>query len=417
MSTYKYIFPILTASFLISSPLFAHEKPKQNDDFYFNPLRWMPISMHSQIYQLDQRPNVVVANKKSPDQLIHLGDRIAINGGVVIQGDFSDKSNITSFIPPSSNALNLRTAYFGFTGYMTSWARAFVSLNYEPGSVSTATGEPFTAPEMEQAYIQMQNQNRHFRFDLGKQYLPFSVYEHYPLIASLPQRLSEINKVAAVATINYHPFFASAYAFSMQGKLNGFNANPAENQLANGGVEMGFHRQNKKWGYEATVGYMNNMAETRFIYGLIKATHKSVGALSLHFNCNAGRFGFISNVIYAAQKFSPLDITYDDTGARPAAYAAKINYVIEVHRHPLVPMLAYEYSSQALFLSLAHYNYALSLEYWINKYLSTTAEYVRAKNYAAGNTGTYATSATTFTTISGNGAWNNAGVVELAAHF
>jgi len=412
---------ILASVCFISNPIVAHEAlpppqlPREGLDYYFSPIRWMPIYMHSQIYLLDQRPNEILFSKKQPS-LINLGNRLAINGGVIAQGVFGNRPNTSPFPAPGNNSLNLRAAYFGFTGYLTSWARAYVSLNYEPTSISTATGEPFTAPEMEQAYVQMNNASKHFRFDLGKQYLPFSVYEHYPVVTSLPQRLSEINKVAAVFTVNYHPFFASAYAFSAQGKSNGYN-NPEKNQIANGGADIGFHNQNKKFGYEATLGYMNNLAETRFIYFLIKATHEKVGAISVHFNFNIERFGFISNAIIAAQKFSPLDITYDHQGAQPAAYEAKINYVIEVHRHPLVPMIAYETSSQALFLSVPRYDYVFSLEYWINKYLSTTAELIAAKNYSAGNTGTYATSAMTFGTTTGNGKWNNVGILELSARF
>ncbi|HLB55768.1 MAG TPA: LbtU family siderophore porin [Coxiellaceae bacterium] len=420
MNKVKYIFVFILASiFFISNPIFSHEKPKKNDatrqNFYFNPLRWIPVSMHSGTYQFDQRPNELLFNKKETS-LIGWDNRIAINGGVNIQGVFGNRPNTTPFPLPSNNSLNLRAAYFGFTGYLTSWARAYVSLNYEPNSISTATGEPFTAPEMEQAYIQMNNKNRHFRFDLGKQYLPFSIYEHYPVVTTLPQRLSEINKVAAVASVNYHPFFAAAYAFSMQGKLNGYN-NPATNALANGGAEIGLHNPHKKFGYEVDLGYMSNMAETRYIYFLIKATHKPVGALSLDVDFNIKRFGVVTSAVYAVQPFSPLDITYDGAGAQPSAYEARINYVIEVHRHPLVPAVGYAQSSQALFLSMPRYTYIFSLEYWIDKYLSTTVEFLQSKNYAAGNVGTYATSATTFGTETGNGNWNSVGILELAAHF
>jgi len=407
-----------TAS-ITATPLYS-----PSDNYYFNPTRWMPLLMHWQIYQYEQRPNEMLAAKVPTPIISHgWGDRISINGGINVQGIFSNHTDSQSllFTGPANDQLNLRAAYFGFTGYLTSWARAYVSLNYEPGSVSTATGEPYTAPEMEQAYVQMKNPSGHFRFDLGKQYLPFSVYEHYPLVVSLAQKLSEINKVAAVLSTHYNPFFASIYAFGAQGSLNGFNngANTpiSENELANGGAEMGFKKESKIFGYEALIGYMNNLAETRYIYGLIKATHKRVSAVSLHLSLDVYRFGFLSNFIYPTDSFSPQDITFNNQGARPWAYDARLNYTFDIHHHPLVPVISYQYSDQELFLSVPQYTYTLSTEYWINKYLIATIAYLRSKNYAAGSTGSYATSATSFTTITGNGLWNNTGIIELAAHF
>lgn len=411
---------VLAGTCLASSSLIADttQTPVQNQ----NQLNTPQLSLRQQMFQLQQRVNKLYENKQDvTKEGVHtqFGDRISLSGGANVQTAFSDNYTPTSFTVPakSNQTFDLNVAYLNFNALLTSWMRSYLSLSYEPNGVTTTTGGAFTGPEVEQAYVQFaKDRNQHFHLDVGKQYLPFGVYQRYPIVDSLTQSLAEINKVAAVAGINYNPFFASAYIFNMQGTLDGFGST-ARDELMNGGAEVGLLKVSDKFGYEASFGFLNNMAETRFIYGIIKATNKSVDAFAGHFSCNYHHLGLITNTIFAGDAFSSQDITYNGKGAKPSAYEVELNYLIPVRGHPLVPAIAYEHSSQALFLSLAHYRYIFSLEYTINKYLSTTLELLASKNYGANATGTYATSTSSFATVSGNGIWNQAGLLEMAVNF
>lgn len=374
-------------------------------------------ALRQQMLQLQTRVSNLENQKKKEGVHTQFSDRVSLSGGINVQAAFSRKSSPSSFTGPGNQTANLNTAYLNFNAILMPWIKSFFSLTYEPSGVTTTTGGAFTAPEVEQAYLQFWGEkNSHFHLDVGKQYVPFGVYNRYPVTDSLTQSLSEVNKVAAVAGAHYSPFFASLYAFNAQGSLNGFGVTGRE-QLMNGGAEVGVLKLSKKLGYEASLGYLNNMAETRFIYGVIKSTNELVGALAGHFSFNIHNFGFISNMVCPTRAFSSKDITYNGKGAKPLAYEAEINYVFKIRNHPLVPAFGYEQSSQALFLSLAKYRYVWSLEYVINAYLTATLELLKAKNYGKNETGTYATGASAFTTVTGNGAWSDSAIIQVAAHF
>lgn len=414
----------LASALLISGATFADtdtsETNTTNDTAQIDTSLPVPApqpSLRQQMFQLQQRVNKLYKEKKDEGVHTQFGDHVSLSGGINVQTAFSNRLSPTSFTSPGNQTLDLNTAYLNFNALLASWLRTFFSLTYEPNGVTTTTGGAFTAPEVEQAYIQFGNtKTSHYHFDLGKQYLPFGVYNRYPVVDSLTQSLAEVNKVGAVAGVDYDPFFASVYAFSAQGSLKGFGVSPRD-QLMNGGAEVGIINISKKFGYEASLGYMNNMAETRFIYGVIKSTNKAVGELAGHLSFNIYRLGVITNMIYPIDRFLSTDITYNGQGARPSAYEAEVNYAFTIHGHPLVPALGYEASSQALFLSLARYRYVGSLEYTINKYLTATLELLKSKNYAVGDTGTYATGTSTIATVTGNGRWNDAAVIQLAANF
>ena len=277
------------------------------------------LSLRQQMAQLQKQINKLAAQKKEGVHTQFL-DRISLSGGINVQTAFSDKSSPTSFTGPGNQTFNLNTAYLNFNALLTDWMRSFVSLTYEPSGVTTTTGGAFTGPEIEQAYLQFsKSKDSHYHLDLGKQYLPFGVYNRYPVVNSLTQSLAELNKVGAVGGITYNPFFGSLYIYSQQGTLSGFGST-ARDQLLNGGAEIGAIQVSNKFGYEASLGYTNNMAETRFIYGVIKATTQVVPALAGHVSFNIYRLGFVSNVITALHHFTVNDITYNRSFAKPSSY-------------------------------------------------------------------------------------------------
>src|SRR3989338_171063 len=271
--------------------------------------------------QLENQVDALAAKtgKKKKSDGVHsqYGDRIAFSGGLDTEFFSSNLNNPSAFTTPDNQSLDLNVAYLNFNALLTPWMRTFTALTYEPGGVTTTTGGAFTAPEVEQAYVQFSKpQSSNLFLDVGKQYLPFGSYNRYPVVNSLMQSLAEINKVAMVGGLDYKPFFTSVYIFSMQGTLGGFNSS-AKNQLANGGLEAGFLQVSPTFGYEASLGYLSNMAETRFIYGVIKATNESVGALAGHVSFNVNKLGFVANAVGAVRNFDAQDIQYNGGGAQP----------------------------------------------------------------------------------------------------
>lgn len=372
-------------------------------------------SMRAMVRQLERRITKLEKKQKSGVET-QFSDRLFISGGLNVQASLSQRSTPTSFTGDSDQALNLNVAHLNVNALLTKWLRTYLAFAYEPNAVTTSTGTPSTGPEIEQAYLQLAKDGGHFHFDLGKQFLPFGVYNRYPIVDSLTQSLAEINKVAAVFGYHKGQFFIQGYDFYMQGSLSGFGE-PPENRLANGGAEVGLLKVSDKFGYEVSLDYLTNLAETRFIYGLIKATHQSIGAIAAHVSVNYKRLGFVGNWVGALSHFDSRDITFNNSGALPSAYEVELNYIFPVNNKPYKIGFGYEHSSEALFLSLPLFRYVFTMSYSFNKYLTLTVDALWSKDYATIDQATYATGESTVNTINGTNRWSTAGVVELAAHF
>lgn len=344
------------------------------------------------------------------------GSRLVFSGGVDVYASASNMLNALSFQGPSNNALYMRTAFFDLDARLTHWLSTYISVTDEPNNALT-TPQASPTPEFKEAYIKIKEpKNKHFDFILGRDYLPFGVYQRFEIISSLTRSLSEINRIAAIGNIKYHPFFVSVFAFNMPGSLNGFGT-PPNHQLENGGAEIGAKKHSSVFGYNARVAVINNMAAIKSIYSTISSTNKAVDEIAAHVSFNFHRLGFAFNDAQAVDSFLARDITYNGVGAKPSAYSGEINYLIVIHNKPLLVAARYEHSSQSLFLNMANYRYYFSFTLGINKFLSSSLQFYRSKNYGAQDVATYATSATAFDTIRGNGCWSNAVILDLFAHF
>ncbi|OGT43986.1 MAG: hypothetical protein A3F13_04475 [Gammaproteobacteria bacterium RIFCSPHIGHO2_12_FULL_40_19] len=359
-----------------------------------------------------------------------LGDRIIMNGGIDVFGFTSKMQNPLVYTGPANEALHLRVAYFDFYAMFYPWLTTYLSITDEPNYSSTTIATT-PIPKISQAYIRMTSQNdAQVRFTLGRTYLPFGVYSKYAIIASFVHKLSEMTNIAAIVDLNYKPFFGSVYAFNMEGTLNGFG-NPPSSQIENGGAEVGLTNlpepgpsdssivrfPRHQFGYAAQVSLVNNLAANNTIFNIISSTNRAVDAMNARIELIYYGWGIIANDIFALRPFLTKDITYNGAGAEPSAQDIALNYLFRIHSKPLLAGLKYEQSAQALFLSMGRFQYEFSLTYGINRFLSTSLQLYRSRNYASNDTGTYATGTSSFTTITGNNAWNDTAIVDLFAHF
>lgn len=358
-----------------------------------------------------------------------LGDRIIMNGGIDVFGAVSDQHNPLVFTGPGNEALHLRVAYLDFRGSLLPWLTTYLALTDEPNYSTTAVaGTPI--PRIGQAYIRMNSQDdSKIRFTLGKAYLPFGVYNKYAVISAYTHELSEMNNVAGIIDVDYKPFFASLFAFNMEGSLNGFGKPPTD-QIENGGVEVGVSNlpngpsdssvlkaPRDQFSYGAQVGLVNNLAANGAIFDVITSTNRAVDAMASRIQFNYYGWGIVANDVLALHPFLARDITYNGAGAEPSASDASLSYLFRIHEKPLLAALKYESSAQTLFLNLGRFRYEFSLTYGFNRFLSGSVQLYRAKNFAANDTATYATGTSSFATVTGNNAWNDTALVDLFAHF
>lgn len=384
-----------------------------------NELAKRQEELNQQIAALKSEYENPSALQEGTEGLFH--DRLIFSGGIMSQLQVSNGTGPSNFNGQGTKTLSLNTAFIDLHGILTTNWSAFTSVSFSPGQVNTEG--TYGGVDFEQAYVSYVKRfsDTRLSFDLGKQYVPFGVYEHHPITNSLTQVLDETVKESAVLSLSHAPFFGSVYMFNAQGSLQGPDATGdsaiVPNQIYNGGVELGAINKQGFFGYDLDFGYNNNLAESEQIYALMPTTTHRVGAYAAHVMFSIGDLGLLGDGAYAATNFSSQDATYNGSGAQPWAYGLEINYRVPLFSRPGTLAFDYQGSGQALFLNLPRTRYDLNYTYSINHYVSMVAEFIRSQDYGKSAAASYTNSSQATEYVYGTAAYNNTGLVELTANF
>lgn len=342
--------------------------------------------------------------------------KLIISGALNLQAIASNRSSESSFETGSSNKLSLGSAQLDAHGRLNPWFGAFIGLNDSPGQPNSNGGTG--GLEVEQAYMYFGNYDKApFMAHMGKQFLPFAVYKHHPVISSTTQILDETVKENLSLSTIYKEMFATIYAFSAQGSLNAPDDN-TNRLLENGGFEMGTTHINRKFGWDVSMGYINNMAEAKDIYTIMPKTRERVHNFAGHVSFNVYNVGFVFDASVPSGRFNINDATFNGAGAKPQAYATEMRYHFPLmHRFPSTVAMGYQWTKDGLFVGLPKKRYVGSYTVYLNKHVNMVLEYMNNKDYDEGDTGTYLESGGSMASRTGTGRANSTGIVQVALHF
>ena len=344
-------------------------------------------------------------------------DKLILSGALNMQMIASNRASESSFDTGASNKMNLGSAQLNANARMLPWLGAYMSFNDSPGQPNTSgsTG----GLEIEQAYFHVGDVKKSpFLLNVGKQFLPFAVYKHHPVTSSTTQVLDEYVKETVSLGYIYKQLFATVYMFSAQGSLNAPDADNTTRLLGNGGLEVGMTKIDKKFGYDMSIGYINNMAEAKDIYAIAPKTRGRVGNFAGHVSFNVYNVSFVFDASIPSHEFNVNDITFNSEGAKPEAFATEVRYhFATMQLFPSTIAVGYQWTKDGLFINLPKHRYVGSYTVYVNHYLNIVMEFMANKDYDTSDSSTYLNSGGTMTANTGTGRMNNTGIIQAALHF
>lgn len=203
-----------------------------------------------------------------------------------------------------------------------------------------------------------------FYFRAGREYVPFGVYNRYPMVENPTQMLSETRAVAAQAGfVTPIGVYGSAYTFRGDPRFEDLNTDPfapVQNdrpRIQNYGADLGFAYCNPcaDWDTKLDAGWIRNMTDVNYISnGLPEALEFAdedtfaghsfdddrVNGLALSADFGVAQFDAELRYVKALQAFdvptiASFDLDGSDPvdGAKPAAWGAEVGYTFAVFCH------------------------------------------------------------------------------------
>lgn len=317
---------------------------------------------------------------------------------------FGEGTNLTS------TALDLSAAEFDVLAEASPWAYGFLSLAYDGSSFKTpltiGAGNPINNSRiyLKRGFVTIGNLDKSpFYLSMGQEYVPFGRYSSYLLTNPDTLTLGRTNARAAVLGFYKNGLYLSAYG--LNGSVNtaeGFDSNHLYEWGTNGGYRFSFGDDGLKGEFGA--GYINNIAESQGFQNTGLGTgsfqgfaansttetlQHPVGGFDAHFAATWGPLSTYNEFITATQEFSPLDLTYNDSGAQPSALHVEGAYTFSNvfnSKKDVALYVAYDRSWQALAINLPKNSYTVGLSTSLWKNTTQTIEYRHDVNYASTDT-------------------------------
>lgn len=332
---------------------------------------------------------------KIPDHPI-----LSISGG--LEGQITEIQNYTH---QDRVDVDLTRAELDFIGEASPWATGTIILSYDngAGNGSGAIGYPNRINNsrlyLSRGFLTIGQLNKFpGYFTLGQIYLPFGRYSSYRLSSPTTQVIGRIRQRAALIGFEYQGLYGQLYGYPGQTHVEG------QNEIENrGGANLGYKYSVDNFSMDVGAGYTGNMAESQGMldngysnpayfkgFDANRELQDRIPGADAYAKFSLKPFTVLGEFITATERFSPLDMSFDGKGARPAALDVEAAYEFKLFCRPNTFAIGYGQTWEALALNVpkndffAEYNISIwkdtieSLEYRHNINYSSS-------DYATGN--------------------------------
>lgn len=335
----------------------------------------------------------------------------------------------------ATSGIALSTAELDMNATASRWATAFMALTFSGSPVSTGNRNPNSQIYLERGFLTLGDLNKApVYFSMGEMYAPFGAYTTSMVSTPETQSLFEIRTPVALLGYTKGVFNGSIYDYE------GSQTSSGAKLLQQGGVNAGIMDNigtNGKDSFKAGAGYVTNIADSQGMQGTGYSTVNNqfsgfgastsvssdnntlvhaVGGVDGNAALVVGRFTLLGEYIFATRAFSPLDLTYDGSGAQPTAGHAEVDYVLPFfpQKYGTALGISFDQTSQALGLNLEQNKYAVYVNTNLWRETVESIEYNYQKDYGTSNTsiGRGAT-----TPIVGTGRGINTVIGEVGVYF
>lgn len=343
--------------------------PSMNEDLLLLKRRMMvEEKLNSVGLSLDKKPLVGISG--------------AMEGTVTAQNGFNTSSGTT---------INLSTAELDVGVMVNSWVNTFMSITYDSSPFGTGSRVTNSRLYLQRGFLTIGNLDKTpFYMTIGQMYVPFGAYKSAMLTTPLTKSLARVDARAVVAGYSSGPLFAEAYAYSSD--QNSADSWPKTSVGAN----VGYNGERGGNNYRMSAGVISNIADSQGAQanGIGAAgqfqgfstigrwlRHKVPG-LDLNANWHMDDWTFIGEYITNLRSYSVDDMTFNNSGARPGALHAEVDYLIHVFGSPATIAVGYGHTWQALALNLPQNTYFALLDVAVWRHTLIGAEFRHDVNYS-----------------------------------
>jgi len=316
---------------------------------------------------------------------------IELSGDVVGQGYWA-----SAYRGASRHDINLTNARFDVFARASSWALAYISINYDNAGVDELLqGSGFRLGNsrvfLDRGFLTIGNlEVAPVYFSLGQMFVPFGRYATSAVTTPMTVALGQTNARAAVLGFSYEGFYGSTYGFRGDSDVDSTGINQW-------GLNAGYRYQCDEFSVEAGAGYIANIADAsgmqltgHFVagefggFGLRPGTEileHRVPAYDLHAKFAYQSFGINAEFIGTTRHFAEEDMSFNDEGAKPSALHLEGNYRFQLANFPMAFALAYDHSTDALALNLPEDSFIATFNVSLWKNTIQSLEYRYDSNY------------------------------------
>ena len=347
-------------------------------------------------------------------------------------------SSVGGFGAPTVNSLSLSTAEMQFNAIASSWASAFMSMDFSGAPVSTGNREPNSTIYLGRGFVTIGNLNHcPVYFSAGLMYVPFGRYANSMVSSPMTLSMGKIRTPAALLGFSLNNgLFGSVYGFS------GSQTSGSNDLIKQEGVNLGFKKKFESTdNYSIGAGWVSNFADSQGQqntglstatgqFGGFAVTNASTGssnnnllvhrvdAIDGHGSVAFGPVTLLGEYLGALRRYSPLDLTYNGAGALPQAAHAEVDYMLPffAKKYGTAVGVSYDHTWQALALNLPQNKYAVFLNTSIWRETTESIEYNHQTDYASTATAT-GRGALASAPIAGTGKGSNSVLAEVGVYF
>ncbi|MDP1574774.1 MAG: LbtU family siderophore porin [Coxiellaceae bacterium] len=345
------------------------------------------------------------------------------------------------FDPASANnattsGLALSTAELDFNAMASSWATAFMALDYSGSPVSQGNRNPNATIYLSRGFVTIGNLDKSpVYFTIGQMYSPFGRYSTSMVSTPETQSLMEIRTPTAILGYSAHNLVLSAYTYE------GSDTSGSDSMFEQGGVNATYKLMfGDNRSFNVGAGWASNIADSQGMQGTGYSTSfngvnyfagfgsstgsnnlvHSVDGADVNATLALGPVTMLAEYITALRAFSPLDLTFNGVGAKPAAEHVEMDYLLPffAKRYGTTLGASFDHASQSLALNLEQDKYAVFLNTSIWRETIESIEYNYQTDYSKTTTANGSTSVTPANTnIVGSGKGVNTVLLQVGVYF
>lgn len=305
---------------------------------------------------------------------------------LILSGTLSGQlSWLTPFVGRSNSDIDLTVANITGLAGIGKWVTGFFSFDYDSRPLDGLAPAQFgprvnnSRIYLDQGFVTVGNLNEFdFYASLGQMYLPFGQYNSFtinsPLTASLFTTTERPLLLGYSHSTDNTELDASVYGYRGD-TVTSFHSS-AVNEW---GLSLDYLIKKGDWTAQIGLGYISNIADAGglqlngqltqactlfggFAFPCFQGNvlvHRVPG-FDIYGNLTIGRFSIIAEYLTATRRFSPIDMTFDNRGAKPKAFDFEAAYAFRFLDKPSSLAFDYGFTKQALALLLPTREYSIT---------------------------------------------------------